>query len=286
MRSLLLPVSVLAVSMLAASDLIAQRNLREITPIGRDSSEQERLDYMMKSVEEYTVKRIDDGQLVPLHSKPLMRWSNPISNVADGLVVMWARDGVPEVVAQVFLSRADLWLHEFESLTEAELSFTRASTGEELWRPIKSVTRHSIPRAPVPDASKNRRLLQMKQLARRFSADVMFKPNPGQPETQAYQLRMQPRPIYRYQTKNTPIVDGALFAFVQGTNPEVFLVVEVVRGEQGMQFRHGLSPMTAYAVSAKLDGNDIWSVPPQKRPFPREGAFYFRQHQLAERESE
>ncbi len=35
-----------------------------------------------------------------------------------------------------------------------------------------------------------------------------------------------PQPVYRYSDPNTGLIDGSLFLFAIGTNPEVFLFVE------------------------------------------------------------
>ncbi|MAG94065.1 MAG: hypothetical protein CMJ48_09980 [Planctomycetaceae bacterium] len=40
------------------------------------------------------------------------------------------------------------------------------------------------------------------------------------------QLRRLSQPIYRYESDNANLLDGAMFAFVQGTDPEVFLLLE------------------------------------------------------------
>ena len=61
--------------------------------------------------------------------------------------------------------------------------------------------------------------------------------------------------------------DGALLAFVQGTNPEVWLLLEArADGSGGLQWHYGLAPMTGYAVEASHDGRQVWSSPPQTRP--------------------
>ncbi len=193
--------------------------------------------------------------------------------------MMWTLDGVPEVVAQLFLSRANIWFHEFQSLTDGELAVENELTETEFWRPKQSVKRESIPGAPVPAATASKRLIQMNQVARRFAASVKFKQSPRKRDLTRYELRRLPRPIYRYQSDSRNIVDGTLYAFVQGTNPEVFLLIEAHQQPTGMEYRYGLSPMTGYEVSAKIDANEVWREGPQKRPFPPDGRFFFVHHQ-------
>ena len=45
------------------------------------------------------------------------------------------------------------------------------------------------------------------------------------------ELRLLPTPIARYGEPGTKLLDGALFAFVLGTDPEVFLFLEARPGQ-------------------------------------------------------
>ena len=73
-----------------------------------------------------------------------------------------------------------------------------------------------IPDAPAPAKSSVFRLTQMRRLARNFQASCMDK-NVFQP------LRALAQPIYRFEGKGVED-DGAIFAFVMGTDPELLLV--------------------------------------------------------------
>lgn len=256
--------------------------IQEETRVGRNATADERFEYMKGSAEVYAMVRNPGGDPLQLHPQPLTRWSNPISGITDGVVVMWTHETVPEVVAQIFLSRTDVWFHEFQSLTEASLTVTRPPSREPIWKPEASIERRELPNAPIPAESPAQRMAQMKQLSRRFTASVRFKANPRKQDLVPYELRCQPRPIYRYGTDQGAIIDGALFSFVQGTNPEVFLLVEAFRRGDEVVYRYGLSPMTGYEVSATLDGVDVWNVKPKKRPFPVTGPFLFLHHQPAQ----
>ena len=48
-----------------------------------------------------------------------------------------------------------------------------------------------------------------------------------------HRLRMLTTPIARYGKAGGTVEDGALFAFVEGTDPEVFLLIEARAGEKG-----------------------------------------------------
>jgi hypothetical protein len=57
------------------------------------------------------------------------------------------------------------------------------------------------------------------------------------------------------------LLDGALFAFVLGTDPEVFLFLEARSGRESLEWQYALAPMTIYAVKASYRGNAVWELP-------------------------
>jgi hypothetical protein len=75
------------------------------------------------------------------------------------------------------------------------------------------------------------------------------------------ELRLLPTPIARYGESGSNLVDGALFAFVLGTDPEVFLFIEARSGAQGPEWQYALAPMTIFAVKASYQGKAVWELP-------------------------
>jgi hypothetical protein len=70
-----------------------------------------------------------------------------------------------------------------------------------------------------------------------------------------------PTPVTRYGGPTTKLLDGALFAFVLGTDPEVFLFLEVVSDQEHLQWRYALAPMSAFALKGSYQGKAVWEVP-------------------------
>jgi hypothetical protein len=95
----------------------------------------------------------------------------------------------------------------------------------------------------------------MKDLARRFKCRLT------ELDRKFEELRFLPRPLYRYKTERKDLIDGALFAFVQGTDPEVILVLEAARRDGKSEWHYVLTRRTGMAVEADLDDKTIWSVP-------------------------
>ena len=247
----------LAFAALAAMTLLVQA---PTPPAGdEDAQAAERMQVMLHSAAVYELTRgADAAERLELQSAAVLRWNNPVSGVKDGIVAMWTSPGGrPEVVAQVFLSRDGVWMHEFQSLSEQALEMTRS--GREVWAPADAgVAMKPVPNAPQPANGKAGRLVQMGRLAREFTASVDFKVDFRDEQTSRYELRLLSRPLYRYGGDDGPILDGALYAFVQGTNPEVFLLLEARETEDGAQWHYGMAPMTGYSVRAEHTSGADW----------------------------
>jgi hypothetical protein len=93
----------------------------------------------------------------------------------------------------------------------------------------------------------------MKELLRRFSAHEV-EGTEGRLE-----LRPMASPLCRYEDAAHNIVDGAIFAFASGTNPEVLLVVEAHGSKVGpAEWKFAAAQMTGAAVIVELDGKEFW----------------------------
>jgi hypothetical protein len=240
-----------------------------------DQEAAERLRVMQASVVGYEFRTADDRPL-SLSPRPVLRWNNPVSGVKDGIVSMWTdANGRPYVVAQVFRTRDGFWLHEFQSLAPQRFTTTRTD-GQLVWKPEHAgVTTQPLADAPTPAATPAARLVQMRALARTFGASVEFKTNSQSEDTTRYELRLLPRPLHRYAAETDGLVDGALFAFVQGTNPEVFLLLEAHRDGERVRWQYGLAPMTGYAVRADVPGGHQWESANQQKYRDRTDRAYF-----------
>jgi hypothetical protein len=73
-------------------------------------------------------------------------------------------------------------------------------------------------------------------------------------------LRLLTKPLYRYEATGD-LIDGALFGFVLGTDPEALLMIEAYKTPEGTQWRYAFAAMTVYGLFAKLDGTEVWNRP-------------------------
>src|SRR5206468_1146035 len=65
-----------------------------------------------------------------------------------------------------------------------------------------------------------------------------------------HDLRLLTRPLYRHASNDPNVSDGALFVFVQGTDPEAALLIEARLDERGqLAWQYALARMTFRKVT-------------------------------------
>lgn len=213
----------------------------------------------------------EKGETV-LQPEPLLRWTNPVAEEEDAGLFLWTRAGRPEAAAQFFV-RKDVWMHEFQSLSESP--FTVRWNGRAVWTPSQPGLRlRLVPGATTPEKSATQRATRMREIAGSFKASVEF----AYAGVSRYELRLLSKPVYRYGSDAGEPLDGTVWAFVQGTNPEVLLVVEARRlPDSSLAWHYGLAPMTSYPAEVFRDGKSVWKVDRQPVPTPDAlGVYLFR----------
>jgi hypothetical protein len=187
-----------------------------------------------------------------LEGKPVLQWSNPIAGSVHGNVFIWTHQGRPEVVASLFkwFSPHTHTSHEFCSLSQGKV---RASSNLQTWEPARAgVEVKPVPDAPAPAATPIQRLSQMRAMARDFTVDKTDR------DQSSRELRLLTQPIYRYQSTAPQLLDGGLFTFVQGTDPEVFLLLEAQRDESGPRWHFALARMNSVQFVARYRDAEVW----------------------------
>ena len=188
---------------------------------------------------------------VPLEMQLVLRWPNPRRATPDGATFVWTRDGRPEAIGCIW--DHGILSHAFHSLSTSRL--VAEHNGQTIWRPEKAgIDLVPVPKAPPPADSAAKRLAQMKDMARRFTCRV----GAG---SGGEELRLLPRPLYRYKTDRKDLIDGGLFAFVEGTDPEVVLVLEAAVQNERAQWQYAITRRSMAPLEADLDGARLWAVP-------------------------
>jgi hypothetical protein len=207
----------------------------------------------------------DDRQRgLNLETKPILRWTNPGVGRVYGDVYVWTRGGRPEAVISFYKA----WQPKYEFTAEMHsLSLNEVSAerdGVLLWHPQKAgITLHSVPDAAKPAESALRRLQQMRELAGRFSARLVDQRINLEGEGQ--ELRLLTQPLYRYQSTDKEVLDGALFGIVLGTDPEVFLLIEARQSGDSRTWQYGLARMNTDPITVTYMDKEVWHV--EKAPY-------------------
>ena len=206
----------------------------------------------------YRIVRDDDPQAkIELHEKPILKWSNPTEGALFGSVMIWTVDGRPETVASIYRWYVDKheFHAEFKSLSTYRLKTMRDD--ESVWDTGKSdIAFRELAHDAPPAENESRRAQQMRAIAKRFSADLVH-PRKGRTE-----LRLLTQPVYPYEKLPKDLLDGAMFAFVQGTDPEVLLLIEAEKTEGGARWKYAASRMNMFGLHLDLDGKQVWAAEP------------------------
>jgi hypothetical protein len=201
--------------------------------------------------------RVGDGEPVKasLHADPLLRWSNPTAGSVHGEVFLWHVDGRPVAAASIFR-----WYHPFKAATVEIVSLSpspvSAREGNEVLWDSRSpgVTFEAFAGLAAPPAARGVRLTQMRALARRFETKLNDERG-GEPVER--QLRLLNQPIHRYEAPKQGVIDGALFAFAEVTDPEVIVIVEAVKEGEATKWRYALARMNNHELEVRLDSKVV-----------------------------
>jgi hypothetical protein len=198
-----------------------------------------------------------------LRLEPVYIWTNPLRQGGqDGAVFVWTCRGRAEVVASFFTQPASgpvAIIHELHSLAPTVLDVTRAE-GENTWTPEgPGIDLAPSPGAPKPASSAAQRLVQMRSLTREFSASTLDR------DGKRWELRLLPQPLYRYQSSDPDVIDGALFSFVTsaGTDPEAMLVLEARRPSPGAEavWQFAAARFTDHDLWVRHKGQEVYFAP-------------------------
>jgi hypothetical protein len=232
------------------------------------------------------------GRSFPLRPEPLHRWNDPTRASSDAALWAFGPTGRPlaAITTELYLDQQDVpsWSFEFISLAtqpikvEGGEAFDRAwgdlppprPDGTILWEPREpGIAFLDIPKAQSPAKTEVVRLRQIKEIAGRFEAREFYPPT----TRTTYNMRLLPRQIARYADHESNIVDGAIFLFVHGTNPEAMLLIEAQgRDTASLTWRFAVARLSRAEVEVTLDRKVVWSRPLAERPTAAESYFLAR----------
>jgi hypothetical protein len=213
-----------------------------------------RMEFMKTALARFTI-RVGERREPAKVAAPCLRWTNPVGTSVDGAIAVYAHNGGrPAAVGQFFLQRGgNQWVNEFTIIPESDVTILRS--GRLFWQPSEYVCKFTdLPRSPGPAAKPVLRLAQMRAIAADFSVVDYFGPKKTREN-----LRLLPQPVYRYSEKGE-ILDGALFVFALGTDPECCLLLEAYPDGEASRYRYAAAPMSIYQLEIRYKDNPVWSI--------------------------
>lgn len=255
----------LLVAIVFTSALAAGQDTRQ--PAEKEDQKKRWMAVYSEEAAKYQIFRRSDGieelKLVP---KPILTFTNPVrERDQHGAAYVWTSDGRPEVFGAIWSvitpedSTKRHLSHEFHSLSLVPIysKHERRTSRRGLvpdWTADKAgIERKKIPDAGTPAKRASLRLTQMRRLARRFQAKIP----PGVIDGEG-SLRLLPQPLYRYRSKSHRVIDGGIFAFVMGTDPEIILLIEAVESQGGHEWQFAAAQFSNLPMRLDYQGTKIW----------------------------
>jgi hypothetical protein len=200
-------------------------------------------------------QRTKKAEFVP---EPVYRWTNASrANGQSGAMFVWTYEGCPVALGGVFSNPEGgrrIIMHEFHALGPRRIT-PRLSGSDHQWRPEAGVPLFPIPDAPAPAVTARQRALQLRSIARDFTAHTIDDVGAR------WQLRLLSRPLYRYENAENGRIDGALFAFVSdaGTDPEIVLVLEAIKNGEKTTWHYRTVRLSISSLYVQYKGKEVWT---------------------------
>lgn len=226
---------------------------------GADALKEKKLDFFRQPLAKLKLAAVTGPdkpfQLVP---EPLITFENPVSQVWDGLMFVWTDRGRPVAAMKCYYhSLNKRWGRTFVSLATERIELAGGDGKKKVWTPQQAgLSFAPLPNGDKPAADARRRLTQMRDIARRFTMIDRW----GLKEPTDWQLRLLPTPLYRYESPEEGVVDGAMFGYVVNS-PEALVLVEARKTEEGLAWHYAACRFTRFEVTVSLDGKQLAHFP-------------------------
>jgi len=211
-----------------------------------------------KLAAEYVVRFDKPEVMLRVEPEPVLRWTNHLGRRFYGDVYVWTHQGRPEVVASVttIFAKTRSTYTEIQSLSTGRPILSRGD--KVVWEPAEpGVELKPLPGAPKPGATAGARLLQMRTLAAHFTVVADY----GIDKEQKEDLRLLSTPVYRYQSPDLGVLDGGLFAFTKGIDPDAFLMLEARGKKDDAEWEFAFARFNgSCALRAVLKEKTVWEV--------------------------
>ncbi len=200
-----------------------------------------------------------EAELIP---DALFRSQDPARELSpDGSLWGFGKKGRPAALLSLSLkpARPDRprgWMHELNSLATVPVAAKIPAVGEWATRApgLEFIEFPDVPPAAAKEAGRAR---QLRELSARFTGFESLSKGPNT-SAERFELRLIPRPIHRYSDLERGQIDGALFLMTYSTNPEIVIVIELVREGEKEVWKYALTRIAFAELHVHLDGKEVW----------------------------
>lgn len=207
--------------------------------------------------------------MIPLNDESVLRWNNSVDQSVFGNIFVWTKAGRPEVVASIyqFYSPKTDFCAEFQSLSLDPLVVVK--DGKEVWTPTEpGIVLKAFDGAAEPSPGKAPRLAEMRKLAGQLIVQL------SDYSRETYRLRLLPRPLLRYGSADSDVLDGALFAYTYTTDPELLVMVEARKSDKGYRWMYGLARMNIGELKVTHGDREVWRAERLEHPYVYKEGIY------------
>ena len=223
-----------------------------------EADREARLAFFKERAAEYQVV-VGVDRTARMTPQPVYRWSHPVGTTVDAAMFVWMDGDQPVTVGSIVIHRELGHYCELQSVTSQSLKGVKQKTT--VWQPAKPGCEFApIPNAPKPAETAAERLTQMKQLSRRFGAELTKDP-PYYSAGSIWRLRLLPKQLVRYGGPKSTAIDGAIFVFCHDTDPEVLLLLEASGEKADLTWQFAFAPLTGWKATGTCDEKPVWSKP-------------------------
>lgn len=192
---------------------------------------------------------------IKLYPRPVLTYGDSARANKNGTLWAFGVSGRPLAILELYqgIGADTRWVHAV-SLT-GRSTITMKTPLAAAWTPAAiQIEPAAFDDAPAPLDREQRRISQLKELARRFTAHEFW-----DPENSRFELRLLAQPVHRYKDPQAGIHDGAVFILAHGTNPEVILLIEAIGPKpEAARWHYSLARLGSAELHVELDGKEVW----------------------------
>jgi len=204
----------------------------------------------------------DDGthHAAIMREAPVLRYVDDRLKIGGSTIWVWMDQGRPVAIQKIEVNnyfKPAGWTYNLTALSDMRIDVKWPNVG----RPYKSqkpLEFQRIPDAPKP-MNGPRLKFQSRSLSRQFSGS-------WGPENNPHQMRVVPTPLLEYQSDEHGIVTGAIYSMAIGTNPIVYLIIELRESSEGAHWHYAFGRAANAQIRLVHNETEVRVLGPEHRP--------------------